>query len=60
MRLEVWRDARALEDHKATPHLKGSFERRKDAGWRTEITRWYRMPEEVGEGRAAAARQALR
>jgi quinol monooxygenase YgiN/quercetin dioxygenase-like cupin family protein len=56
MRLEVWRDAQALEDHKATPHLKASFERRKDAGWRTEITRWYRVPEDVDGGRAAAAR----
>jgi quinol monooxygenase YgiN/quercetin dioxygenase-like cupin family protein len=53
MRLEVWRDQDALEQHKATPHLRASFERRKDAGWQTEITRWYRVDEELGEQRAA-------
>jgi quinol monooxygenase YgiN/quercetin dioxygenase-like cupin family protein len=51
MRLEVWRDEATLERHKATPHLRASFERRKDAGWRTEITRWYRVDEELGEER---------
>jgi quinol monooxygenase YgiN len=56
MRLEVWRDAQALEDHKNTPHLRASFERRKNAGWMTEITRWERVPEETGEERAALAR----
>jgi beta-alanine degradation protein BauB len=56
MRLEVWRDAQALEEHKRTPHLKASFERRKNAGWMTEITRWMRVPEEAGEERAALAR----
>ena len=56
MRIERWRDAQALEDHKATPHLKASFERRKDAGWMTEITRWQRVPEEAAEERAAFAR----
>lgn len=56
MRLEVWRNAQALEDHKASPHLKASFERRKDAGWMTEITRWVRVPEEAAEQRAALAR----
>ncbi len=56
MRLEVWRDAQALELHKATPHLKASFERRKDEGWMTEITRWERVPEERSEQRAAATR----
>jgi quinol monooxygenase YgiN/quercetin dioxygenase-like cupin family protein len=56
MRLEVWRSADALEQHKATPHLRASFERRKDAGWMTEITRWYRVPEEAGEEEAALAR----
>jgi beta-alanine degradation protein BauB len=56
MRIEVWRDAQALEDHKATPHLKASFERRKNAGWMTEITRWRRVPEEAAEERAALAR----
>lgn len=55
MRLEVWRDDAALERHKATPHLRASFERRKDEGWETEITRWRRVPEELG-GRASAAR----
>ena len=48
MRLEVWRDADALEVHKATPHLRASFERRKNEGWMTEITRWERVPEELG------------
>jgi quinol monooxygenase YgiN len=56
MRLEVWRDAQALEEHKATPHLKASFERRKNSGWITEITRWVRVPEEAGEERAAVRR----
>lgn len=56
MRFEVWRNAQALEDHKATPHLKASFERRKNAGWITEITRWKRVPEEAAEERAALAR----
>jgi quinol monooxygenase YgiN/quercetin dioxygenase-like cupin family protein len=56
MRIERWRDAQALEDHKATPHLKASFERRKDAGWMTEITRWRRVPEEAAEEREAFAR----
>jgi quinol monooxygenase YgiN/quercetin dioxygenase-like cupin family protein len=55
MRIEVWRDAAALEAHKLTPHLKASFERRKNAGWMTEITRWERVPEERGEERAALA-----
>jgi quinol monooxygenase YgiN len=56
MRIEVWRDAEALEVHKATPHLKASFERRKNEGWMTEITRWERVPEEREEQRAALAR----
>jgi len=56
MRVEVWRNDEALELHKATPHLRASFERRKDAGWMTEITRWHRVPEEVGEEQAALAR----
>jgi quinol monooxygenase YgiN/quercetin dioxygenase-like cupin family protein len=46
MRLEVWRNDEALELHKATPHLKASFERRKNEGWMTEITRWRRVPED--------------
>jgi quinol monooxygenase YgiN/quercetin dioxygenase-like cupin family protein len=56
MRIEVWRDAEALERHKATPHLKASFARRKDEGWMTEITRWERVPEERHEQQAALAR----
>ena len=47
MRLEVWRNPEALELHKASPYLKASFERRKDQGWRTEITRWMRVPEDA-------------
>ena len=43
MRFEVWRNAQALEDHKLTPHLKASFERRKNKGWMTEITTWRRV-----------------
>lgn len=46
MRFEVWRNPQALEDHKLTPHLKASFERRKNKGWMTEITTWQR----VGDG----------
>jgi beta-alanine degradation protein BauB len=56
MRLEVWRNAEALELHKASPYLKASFERRKDQGWMTEITRWKRVPEELGKQRAAQTR----
>jgi quinol monooxygenase YgiN/quercetin dioxygenase-like cupin family protein len=47
MRLEVWRNAEALELHKASPYLRASFERRKDQGWLTEITRWMRVPEDL-------------
>ncbi|HUF36668.1 MAG TPA: antibiotic biosynthesis monooxygenase [Gemmatimonadales bacterium] len=54
MRLELWRDEDALERHKATPHLAASFERRKNEGWTTEITRWRRVPEELGPHRSAA------
>lgn len=43
MRFEVWRNPEALELHKATPHLRASFERRKDQGWLTEITLWQRV-----------------
>jgi quinol monooxygenase YgiN len=46
MRLEVWRSPEALELHKASPYLKASFERRKDQGWMTEITRWERVEED--------------
>jgi quinol monooxygenase YgiN len=55
MRLEVWSDEAALERHKTTPHLRASFERRKNEGWLTEITRWRRVPEEL-EGRRSASR----
>lgn len=43
MRFEVWRNPEALEAHKLTPHLKASFERRKNKGWMTEITTWMRV-----------------
>jgi quinol monooxygenase YgiN/quercetin dioxygenase-like cupin family protein len=43
MRFEVWRNPQALEDHKLTPALKASFERRKNKGWMTEITTWRRV-----------------
>jgi quinol monooxygenase YgiN len=45
MRFEIWRNPEALELHKLTPHLKASFERRKDQGWTTEITLWRRVPD---------------
>jgi hypothetical protein len=48
LRLEVWRNPEALELHKASPYLKASFERRKDQGWMTEISRWKRVPQEQG------------
>jgi quinol monooxygenase YgiN/quercetin dioxygenase-like cupin family protein len=47
MRIEAWRNAEALELHKASPYLRASFERRKDQGWQTEITRWMRVPEDL-------------
>lgn len=47
MRLEVWRSAQALEDHKATPHIKASFDKRQQQGWTTEIIPWRRVPEDV-------------
>jgi quinol monooxygenase YgiN/quercetin dioxygenase-like cupin family protein len=43
MRFEIWRNPEALEAHKQTPHLKASFERRKNKGWMTEITTWRRV-----------------
>jgi beta-alanine degradation protein BauB len=46
MRFEVWRSPQALEEHKATPHLKASFEKRKQQGWMTEITTWKRVRDE--------------
>jgi quinol monooxygenase YgiN/quercetin dioxygenase-like cupin family protein len=47
MRLEVWRSAQALEDHKATPHIKTSFEKREQQGWKTQIIPWKRVAEDV-------------
>ena len=46
MRFEVWRNGQALEDHKLTPHLKASFERRKNKNWMTEITTWKRVSDD--------------
>lgn len=45
MRFEIWRNPEALEVHKSTPHLKASFERRKNKSWMTEITTWKRVPD---------------
>jgi quinol monooxygenase YgiN len=47
MRLEVWRNPQALEDHKATPHIKSSFKLRQEQGWMTEITPWKRVREDL-------------
>ena len=47
MRLEVWRNPEALGAPQGEPDLKASFERRKDEGWETEITRWMRVPEDL-------------
>jgi quinol monooxygenase YgiN len=47
MRLEVWCSAQALEDHKATPHIKASFEKRQKQGWSTEIIPWKRVAGDV-------------
>jgi len=43
VRFEIWRSAEALETHKATPHIKNSFQRRQEQGWTTEITTWKRV-----------------
>ncbi|HEX9636464.1 MAG TPA: antibiotic biosynthesis monooxygenase [Acidobacteriota bacterium] len=43
MRYEVWRNPEALEEHKATPHLRASFKKRQEQGWTTEITLWNRV-----------------
>lgn len=43
VRFEEWRDEAALEAHKQTPHLRGSFEKREQQGWSTEITLWERV-----------------
>lgn len=47
MRLEVWKSAQALEDHKATPHIKASFDKREKQGWKTQIIPWKRVAEDV-------------
>jgi quinol monooxygenase YgiN/quercetin dioxygenase-like cupin family protein len=47
MRFEVWRSAQALEEHKTTPHIKASFDKRQKQGWKTEIIPWKRVPEDV-------------
>jgi quinol monooxygenase YgiN/quercetin dioxygenase-like cupin family protein len=47
LRIELWRNLAALEEHKQTPHLKASFERRKAKGWTSEITTWKRVPDDV-------------
>ncbi len=43
LRLEVWASPAALEAHKATPHIRASFEKRQREGWTTEITVWKRI-----------------
>lgn len=43
MRLEVWRNPAALEEHKQTPHIKASFAKRQEQGWKTNITVWERV-----------------
>ena len=43
MRLEVWSSPEALEQHKQTPHLRASFLKRQQQGWRTNITLWKRV-----------------
>lgn len=48
MRFEVWRGPEALEEHKQTPHLKASFERRKDKGWMTRFSQTARSPPKTG------------
>lgn len=45
MRFEEWQDLAALEAHKQTPHLRASFEKRRQQGWSTEITLWQRVPD---------------
>lgn len=44
LRLEVWDSLAALEAHKATPHLRASFEKRTREGWSTEIMTFQRAP----------------
>ena len=47
MRLERWKSVAALEAHKATPHLRASFEKRTREGWTTQITVWRRVPQDA-------------
>ena len=47
MRFEDWRNLEALEIHKRTPHLQASFQRRQEQGWKTEITLWERVHEQI-------------
>jgi len=47
MRLEMWKSTQALEDHKVTPHIRASFDKRQKQGWTTEIIPWKRVPEDV-------------
>ena len=46
VRFEVWRNAAALEEHKQTPHIRGSFAKRQAQGWTTNITLYRRVPEQ--------------
>jgi quinol monooxygenase YgiN/quercetin dioxygenase-like cupin family protein len=55
LRLEVWRNPAALEEHKATPHIKASFKKRQEQGWMTEITTWKRVREDVQSARQGQA-----
>jgi quinol monooxygenase YgiN len=43
LRFEVWRNPAALEEHKQTPHIKASFAKRQQQGWKTNITVWKRV-----------------
>lgn len=43
VRFEIWRSAEALEEHKATSHIKASFQKRQEQGWTTNITTWKRV-----------------
>jgi quinol monooxygenase YgiN/quercetin dioxygenase-like cupin family protein len=45
VRFEVWRNPQALENHKQTPHIRGSFAKRQLQGWSTNITLYRRVPE---------------
>jgi glc operon protein GlcG len=49
MRFEIWTSAEALEEHKKTPHLRTSFEKRQREGWTTQILTWRRVPDRKPE-----------